>query len=153
MGFQVLVGAEVAARDRRCRGSCGRYRTARENIRLYAAPESMMYLRRSGRVGWAAAGAATLLQIKPIVSLTDGVVENQQHAFATFSKAVEKMVELALEQAHLTVWRSCIPIIRKGAGYEATNGECCARRDLYHQCNARVGERTLARESTGRHHP
>ncbi len=100
MGFQVLVGAEVAAETGDVTAVVDAIERAHRNIRLYAAPESMTYLRRSGRVGWAAAGAATLLQIKPIVSLTDGVVESTARV-RTFGKAVEKMVELALEQAPL----------------------------------------------------
>lgn len=97
MGFQVLVGAEVAAATGDVGEVVRAIARAREHIRLYAAPESMIYLRRSGRVGWAAAGAATLLQIKPIVSLTDGVVESTARV-RTFGKAVDKMLELALEQ-------------------------------------------------------
>ena len=98
MGFQVLVGAEVAAATGDVTEVVNAIARARQHVRLYAAPESMVYLRRSGRVGWAAAGAATLLQIKPIISLTDGVVESIARV-RTFGKAVEKMVELALEQA------------------------------------------------------
>ncbi len=99
MGFQVLVGAEVAEQTGDVSEVLRAIQRAREHIRLYAAPESMVYLRRSGRVGWAAAGAATLLQIKPIVSIVgDGVVESTARV-RTFGKAVEKMVELALEQA------------------------------------------------------
>lgn len=98
MGFQVLVGAEVADATGDVSETVNAIERARQHIRLYAAPESMVYLRRSGRVGWAAAGAATLLQIKPIISLSDGVVESTARV-RTFGKAVEKMVELALEQA------------------------------------------------------
>lgn len=100
MGFQVLVGAEVAAATGDVVATVNAIERARRHIRLFAAPESMIYLRRSGRVGWAAAGAATLLQIKPIVSLEDGVVESTARV-RTFGKAVEKMVELALEQSPL----------------------------------------------------
>lgn len=101
MGFQVLVGVEVAAETGDVSAVVNAIERARRNIKLYAAPESMVYLRRSGRVGWAAAGAATLLQIKPIVSVVDdGVVESTARV-RTFSKAVEKMVELALAQAPL----------------------------------------------------
>lgn len=100
LGFQVLVGAEVAAATGSVAEVISAIERARKHVRIYAAPESMTYLRRSGRVGWAAAGAATLLQIKPIVSVADGVVESTARV-RTFSKAVEKMVELALEQAPL----------------------------------------------------
>lgn len=100
LGFQVLVGAEVAAATGSVAEVIRAIERARKHVRIYAAPESMTYLRRSGRVGWAAAGAATLLQIKPIVSVADGVVESTARV-RTFGKAVEKMVELALEQTPL----------------------------------------------------
>ncbi len=39
---------------------------------VYAAADSLEYLRRSGRVGFAQAGIGSLLQIKPILIVTDG---------------------------------------------------------------------------------
>jgi DegV family protein with EDD domain len=60
----------------------------------------MTYLHRSGRVGWAAASMGQLLQIKPIISATEGNVESVARV-RTFARAVDKLVELVQEQAPL----------------------------------------------------
>jgi DegV family protein with EDD domain len=99
-GFQVIVGAEVAAQSGDLSEVLSAVERARRHERLYAAPESMEYLRRSGRVGWAAAGAANLLQIKPIIQVADGNVTSFARV-RTFARAVDKMIELIEEQAPL----------------------------------------------------
>lgn len=93
LGYQVLAGAE-AAESGDLEAVLTAIEHARHRLKVYAVPETMEYLRRSGRVGWAAASAAALLQIKPIVSAEDSAI----HAVArvrTFGKAIEKLVELA----------------------------------------------------------
>ncbi|MEZ4667371.1 MAG: DegV family protein [Anaerolineae bacterium] len=98
LGFQVLVGAEIATETGDIDAVISAIQRAREHVKVYAVPETMEYLRRSGRVGWAAAGAAALLQIKPIVKAADGVVESVARV-RTFGKAIEKLVELAQNEA------------------------------------------------------
>ena len=97
MGFQVLAGAEVAAETGSLAETLDAVERARRHVKLYAVPESMEDLRRSGRVGWAAASAAALLQIKPIVTMEDGVVESVARV-RTFGKAIDKIIELAQSQ-------------------------------------------------------
>jgi fatty acid-binding protein DegV len=58
------------------------------------------YLRRSGRVGWATASAANLLQIKPVITIADSVVSSLARV-RTFSRAVDKIIELVEQQAPL----------------------------------------------------
>lgn len=100
LGFQILVGAETAAQTGSVEQVLDAIKRVRANEHVYAAPESMEYLRRSGRVGWAAASAAALLQIKPIVSATENEVESVARV-RTFGKAIDKLVELALADAPL----------------------------------------------------
>ncbi len=100
LGFQVLSGAETAEKTGDLHEVLNAIERVRRHQRLYAAPETMEYLRRSGRVGWAAASVGALLQIKPIVSATEGNVESIGRV-RTFSRAVERLVELASEQAPL----------------------------------------------------
>ena len=57
-------------------------------------------MRRSGRVSWAAASVGQLLQIKPIISATEGSVESIARV-RTFARAVDKLVELVHEQGPL----------------------------------------------------
>jgi len=100
MGFQVLIGAEVAAETGDVDAVLSAIQRARPNQQVYAAPETMEYLRRSGRVGWATASVGALLQIKPIVNVTEGEVKSIARV-RTFSKAIDKLIELAQSQAPL----------------------------------------------------
>lgn len=97
LGFQVLAGAEAAAETGDLSAVLDAVERARRHVRVFAVPETMEYLRRSGRVGWATASAAALLQIKPIVQVSEGEVESVARV-RTFSKAVDKLIELAQGQ-------------------------------------------------------
>ena len=96
MAFQVMLGIEIAAETGDVEKTVQTMRRVKEHTRLYATIGSIEFLRRSGRVGWAAAGIAGLLNIKPVVQVDDGDV----HAIArvrTFNRALDKMVELVRE--------------------------------------------------------
>ncbi len=101
MGYQVMFAAETAEQTNGdLKAVLDTIERVRRNQRVYAAPESMEFLRRSGRVSWAAAGAAALLQIKPVVLASEGKIESIARV-RTFSKAIDKLVELAQEQVPL----------------------------------------------------
>jgi DegV family protein with EDD domain len=100
MGFQVLAGAETAAQTGDLSQVLAAIERARRYIRFYAVPLSVEYLRRSGRVGWATASAANLLQIKPVITIADSVVSSLARV-RTFSRAVDKIIELVEQQAPL----------------------------------------------------
>ena len=100
LGFQVLAGAEAAEAG----GDVEQVRAAIESVRdrawVYAALDTMEFLRRSGRVGWAAAGIGALLQIKPILEVFDGEVKSGSKV-RTFGRALDELVKLVNEQAPL----------------------------------------------------
>jgi DegV family protein with EDD domain len=100
LGWQVLIGAEVAQETGDVEKVLSAIRRVRDSQKLYAALATMEYLRRSGRVGWAKASIGALLQIKPILEVKGGDVA-QLATIRTFSKAVEKLVELTRAQAPL----------------------------------------------------
>jgi len=47
----------------------------RERLRLYATVDTLEYLRKGGRIGGAAALVGSMLSIKPVITVRDGVVE------------------------------------------------------------------------------
>jgi DegV family protein with EDD domain len=100
LGYQVLAGVEAAEATGDLNAVLDAIERARQHEKLYAAPESMEYLRRSGRVGWATASAAALLQIKPIIEVIDSKVESIARV-RTFARAIDKIVELVEAQAPL----------------------------------------------------
>ena len=100
MGFQAVLGAEVAAETGDVQYTLRAIQAARENIKVYAAIATMEFLRRSGRVGWAAASIGALLQIKPLVEVRDGDVLPAARA-RTFNRALDKVAQLVREQGEL----------------------------------------------------
>ncbi len=100
LGFQVLAGAEVAEAT----GDIDQVKAAvertRDHVHVYAALETMEFLRRSGRIGWGAASVGALLQIKPMLEVIDGEVKPLARV-RTFSRAVDELIRLTHEQAPL----------------------------------------------------
>lgn len=100
LGWQVIAGAEAAAEGGDLEKVLDAIKRMREHQKLYAAPSSLEYLQRSGRVGWAAASIGALLQIKPVLQVKDGDVEAIQRV-RTFRRAMQQLVTYAREEAPL----------------------------------------------------
>ena len=63
---------------------------AKDKVRLFARVDTLEYLRKGGRVGAASAVVGTMLNIKPILTVRDGKVENI--AKARGAKAADKLL-------------------------------------------------------------
>ena len=63
---------------------------AKEQIRVFARVDTLEYLRKGGRVGAASAVVGTMLNIKPILTVREGLVENI--AKARGAKAADKQL-------------------------------------------------------------
>jgi len=100
LGWQVLIAAETAAATGDRQQVLDAIQRVRDNQRLYAALDTLEYLRHSGRVGWASASIGTLLQIKPILDVRDGDVKSHARV-RTFKRAFDELVHLAREQTPL----------------------------------------------------
>lgn len=100
LGFQVLLGAEAAEAGGDVAQVVDTIQRVRDATRVFCALATMEYLRRSGRVGWAAAGIGALLQIKPLIEVYDGEVHSLAR-IRTFKRAVDELVGLAHERAPL----------------------------------------------------
>ncbi|HYO87213.1 MAG TPA: DegV family protein [Candidatus Limnocylindrales bacterium] len=96
LGWQVIVGAEVAAETGSIEQTLEAMARVRKTVRVYAALGTLEYLHRGGRVGWAQAGIGTLLHIKPIVLVEDGEVKSYVRV-RTFSRAIDEVVRVAHE--------------------------------------------------------
>jgi DegV family protein with EDD domain len=70
--------------------------STRRRLQVFAALDTMEYLRRSGRVPPAVAALGGLLSIKPLIELADGVVK-AVGAVRTTHQANERMFNLLLE--------------------------------------------------------
>jgi len=100
LGFQVLIGAEVAAETGDLAQVVDAIYRVRSAAHVFVALETLEYLRRGGRVSWARASIGNLLQIKPILDVHDGEVKSAGRA-RTFRRAVDEVKRFVREQAPL----------------------------------------------------
>jgi len=96
IGFQVLEAAEAIAKGKVFEEINQLLQNIQKRIKLSAALDTLEYLRRSGRVSWAKARMATLLNLKPLIGLAYGKVENLG-AVRTTGMANRRLMELLNE--------------------------------------------------------
>jgi len=100
MGWQVVIGAEVAARTGSLEATLDAISRVQRNQVLYCALPTLEYLRRSGRVGWASASIGSLLQIKPILQVDDDDIRLAARV-RTYHKAVDYVIDMLRQQGPL----------------------------------------------------
>lgn len=71
--------------------------------RIYFVVDTLEYLQKGGRIGKAAALLGTALQMKPVLTLSDGLVESKER-IRTKAKAVARIEELVVSE---TAGRTC----------------------------------------------
>lgn len=99
-GWQVLIAAELASQGADLVTILRTLESAKQRTRLWAVPNTMDYLRRSGRVSSLVAGLGELLDIKPIIRASQNEVQSEGRV-RTFKKVIPKLVELAEAQGPL----------------------------------------------------
>ncbi len=92
-GMLAQIGAEMAAAGRSGADIAAALEETKTRIDLYVALDTLEYLKRGGRISGARAAMGTMLSIKPIITVTDGFVE-QAERVRTRAKARERCLEL-----------------------------------------------------------
>ncbi len=69
-----------------------------KHLRIFFMVDTLEYLRRGGRIGGASAFLGTLLQIKPILTLKDGLIDAHDKA-RTRNRGLVRLKELIIEAA------------------------------------------------------
>ena len=100
MGWQIVIAAEMAEAGAAPAEIKRTNRAIQPGTDVWAALDTAEYLRRSGRVSWAAAMVGDLFQIKPIIRLHDSVVSSVTRV-RTAHRAFDALVALAHEAAPL----------------------------------------------------
>lgn len=93
-GFQVVAAAEMARAGHSVPEIVARLDAIRPRVHVFGALNTLENLYKSGRVGWVTALAGRLLQIKPVVELTEGDVRSRDNV-RTFRRAFARLETLA----------------------------------------------------------
>ena len=101
LGYMVLEAARAAEAGQSRESILKRLEEIRENMCLFLTPATLEYLRMSGRVGRLATTFASLLDIKPIIKLEDGLLTACENV-RTRAKAINRMLELTEEKLGTT---------------------------------------------------
>jgi DegV family protein with EDD domain len=99
MGEGVLarMGVEMAAEGRSAEEIATTLQERAADITIYLTLDTLEYLKKGGRISGAQAAIGTLLSVKPIIEVKDGVVETVDKV-RTRGKARERMIELAVQR-------------------------------------------------------
>ncbi len=98
-GFLALTAARLAAAGRTAAEIVAALPDQIRRTRVFAALDTLEYLRRSGRVNALVAGLGSLLQIKPILTIHKGVIHSDR--VRTRSQAVQRIIDLLQARAPL----------------------------------------------------
>ncbi len=99
-GYQVIAAAESAVQNTPLENIINQIKNTRKNTRLIAMLDTLEYVHRSGRVGWARARIGSLLRIKPFIEVKDGQVFSLGQA-RTRRKGIIQLRKLLHEQGDL----------------------------------------------------
>ena len=92
-GWMVLEAAREIEAGRDRSSILRNLKEIRERAKLFITPATLKYLQMSGRVGRLQGALASLLKVKPIIVLKDGVLEAIENV-RTRARALDRVVEL-----------------------------------------------------------
>jgi DegV family protein with EDD domain len=95
LGFLVLAAARAAAAGRAMGEIVAQLKEQISRTHVFAALDTLEFLRRSGRMNWAMAGLGSLLQIKPLLKMYDGDPTSER--IRTSGRAARRLIELVSE--------------------------------------------------------
>jgi DegV family protein with EDD domain len=93
IGLLAILAAELAAAGLPAAEVAARVRARVADVDLYVALDTIEYLRKGGRLSPARAAIATVLSIKPIITIVNGQVEISDKV-RTRAKARKRVIEL-----------------------------------------------------------
>ncbi len=97
VGMLALLAAEMAGAGSPAAAISAALRARARDIDIYVALDTIEYLRKGGRLSPARAAIATMLSIKPIITVTDGIVDTADRV-RTRAKARARVIELLTAQ-------------------------------------------------------
>jgi DegV family protein with EDD domain len=99
-GMMAVAGARVAAQGKGIDDVAGAIQDIVERNRLFATMDTLENLKKGGRIGGAQAFFGSLLSVKPVIELRDGVVEPESRQ-RTRSKSLRYLIDKLREYDHV----------------------------------------------------
>ena len=96
LGLLTLAATEMAAQGSDAESVAQRITAMREQVQTYFSVATLEFLRRGGRIGRASALLGSVLQVKPVLCIRDGLVTPLERV-RTFDRALNRIVELTRE--------------------------------------------------------
>lgn len=96
-GLMVLEAARMAAENFSVDKIMERLESMRDNMSIYLVLDNLKFAQMSGRVGAVAATLSSLLRIKPVLSVQDGMLEMAERV-RTSRRAIDSMVTMVKEK-------------------------------------------------------
>jgi DegV family protein with EDD domain len=91
-GMMAVAGARIAAQGKGIDDVAGAIQDIVERNRLFATMDTLENLKKGGRIGGAQAFFGSLLSVKPVIELRDGVVEPESRQ-RTRSKSLKYLID------------------------------------------------------------
>ena len=96
LGLVTLAAARLAADGMSGAAIGDKVTSMRGDVQTYFSVATLEFLRRGGRIGRASALVGSVLQVKPVLCIRDGLVTPLERV-RTFDRALHRIVELARE--------------------------------------------------------
>src|SRR6266550_1459479 len=96
LGLLTLAATEMAAQGSDAESVALRITAMRDQVQTYFSVATLEFLRRGGRIGRASAMLGSVLQVKPVLCIRDGLVTPLERV-RTFERALNRIVELTRE--------------------------------------------------------
>jgi DegV family protein with EDD domain len=96
LGLLTLAASEMVSRGDGASSIVERVSSMRELVQTYFSVATLEFLRRGGRIGRASAMLGSVLQVKPVLCIRDGLVTPLERV-RTFDRALNRVVELTRE--------------------------------------------------------
>src|SRR5712691_1213382 len=94
LGLVALVASALAAQKVDAAAIESRVLAMRPHVHTYFSVATLEFLRRGGRIGRASALLGSVLQVKPVLCIRDGLVTPLERV-RTFDRALNRVIELA----------------------------------------------------------
>lgn len=96
LGLLTLAASEIAGQGATAEVVAQRISAMRDQVQTYFSVATLEFLRRGGRIGRASALLGSVLQVKPVLCIRDGLVTPLERV-RTFDRALNRIVELTRE--------------------------------------------------------